>query len=82
MTYFLRQNRAPSSFLNPNLSSNTIRRRSAAAAAAIGAARRPQAKILASGGWKDEERAAGENFAILDPESVDFNEFSRSQVAP
>ena len=34
-----------------------------------------------STGGRVVERAAGENFAILDPESVDFNEFSSSQLA-
>ena len=34
------------------------------------------------GEWRAEKPAAGENFAILDPESVGFNEFSSSQLAP
>ena len=74
VTYFLRQNRVPSSFLNPNL-------RSAAAPPPLPPSVRPAGRRRRF--WRAEvgrRSAAGENFAILDPESVDFNEFSVGAV--
>ena len=62
VTYFLRQNRAPSSL--SNTSSNSPPNSAACRAATVAGELERDAK----------------NFAILDPESVDFNEFSSSQV--